>query len=717
MARPTEQRILEWLNQYDELLETAWDVPRECSLPGIADAIGVVRSALHKPLKNLLNDELIIIKQAHVINGGTRKRNVHFITEKGRKLCNKKEKKLIIENIQGNPPNNIELIGREYELGKIDSVLTKEKVLYISGIAGIGKTAILRYYAEQKSKEGMKIKWYSATSISSPKTIVETWLKINKLSSNINDLIAIIRNEANNNLLIIDNFDQIQTRFKKEVEDFIAELCNLKCQIIISSRPPLPKNENNNIEVHGLNESSAKKMLDGFDSTETRKIVEYFDGHPLGLIMVNENMSLESTKKGINAFLENEILAPLTKNNLDAILELAIQPEPIEINLLSFKDEIADLDQLSLITFHENKIQLHNFVKNLLISQMDGNKKENMHSKFVKNISNLLSYNPFLRLYHEINSKPKIKSNWVVENAMKICIENPAKSSALFHEIIQKNENNEENYWFAAICECELGNGENAENLLEKAKNLGILENRKNDVAMLDYRIARLSGKIDRAEEIRKNINFENKLEHIQYLIADMSRNIDDRIPNQIPNKKAIEPLKNIKLNSLNNEEKRSCLIAIAIIKHTFSLYNKEFEKANEIRNEIKDLTSKDSEILKEMNWKDSMISGNYYDFETKNLIRNIGLICWRLEFENTDKINLLTQLKTIIENNPEIEDRPSGRRSIALYWTWLGILDESKRPFAWTQAIGMWNSSECYNASKTLQNDLHKWLKETGRA
>ena len=79
--------------------------------------------------------------------------------------------------------------------------------------------------------------------------------------------------------------------------------------------------------------------------------------------------------------------------------------------------------------------------------------------------------------------------------------------------------------------------------------------------------------------------------------------------------------------------------------------------------------------------------------------------------------INLLTQLKTIIENNPEIEDRPSGRRSIALYWTWLGILDESKRPFAWTQAIGMWNSSECYNASKTLQNDLHKWLKETGRA
>ena len=53
MAKQTEQRILVWLNQFDDSLQDAWDVPRENSLPGIADAIGVVRSALHTPLKNL----------------------------------------------------------------------------------------------------------------------------------------------------------------------------------------------------------------------------------------------------------------------------------------------------------------------------------------------------------------------------------------------------------------------------------------------------------------------------------------------------------------------------------------------------------------------------------------------------------------------------------------------------------------------------------------
>ena len=67
MAKPTEQRILVWLNQFDDSLKEAWDVPRENSLPGIVDSIGLVRSDLHVPLKNLQKENLIIVRQAHVI--------------------------------------------------------------------------------------------------------------------------------------------------------------------------------------------------------------------------------------------------------------------------------------------------------------------------------------------------------------------------------------------------------------------------------------------------------------------------------------------------------------------------------------------------------------------------------------------------------------------------------------------------------------------------
>ena len=717
MVRPTEQRILAWLSQYDDSLQNMWDVPREISLPGIADAIGVVRSALHKPLKNLHEQELIIVAQAHVINGGSRKRNVHFITNKGRKI-NNNEQMQTNASILGNPPNNIELIGRTDELENMDLILVKEKSIWITGIAGIGKTAILRYFAEQKAQSGFKVRWCSATSTSSSKTIVETWLGITKLSSNINDLITIIKAETKNDILIIDNFDLLPNRFKKETEELIKKLYENGCQIIISCRPPLSEITLNPIEISGLGNISARKLLAGFDKIEINRIVEYFDGHPLALTMANEGMSLESTQKNLNTFLEEEILAPLTKNNRNAILELAIQPEPIEIKLLSHKDQIADLDDLGLITFFGNKIQLHNFVRNLLITEINEIERKKLHFDFVKHIANSIPNPPeFLRLFHEINSEKGLMGNWVKNNANKICIEYPAKSSALFHEMITKNKEIGELYWYAAISECELGNGKIAEDLIINAEKYDDLKLHKNDVLMLKCRIARLSGNVKYAEEMFNKIKFKEGFEYIKYLIAEISRKIDDRLPHELPNKISIELLKNIDLKSLTTEQKRSTLIAIACIKHTFSLYNKNLLKAEEIRNEMSELTSENSELLQEMNWRNSIITGKEIKFKTDNILRTVGSICWKLEFQECDQLQLLSQLKSIIGNYPELENRPAGRRSIALYWTWVGIIDETKRPSAWTQAIGRWISAECYNASKNLQNKLHKWLTETGRA
>ena len=83
----------------------------------------------------------------------------------------------------------------------------------------------------------------------------------------------------------------------------------------------------------------------------------------------------------------------------------------------------------------------------------------------------------------------------------------------------------------------------------------------------------------------------------------------------------------------------------MAIIKHTLSLYEKDFEKAENIRNEITELTSNKSEVLQEMIWKKSIVLNEKFDFETNNILRNIGLICWKLEFEYTNKSDLLSQL------------------------------------------------------------------------
>ena len=59
MLSPSQARILRWLGKFSTALETAWDVPRDLSLPGLSESLGVVRSALHSPLNALSEMDLI----------------------------------------------------------------------------------------------------------------------------------------------------------------------------------------------------------------------------------------------------------------------------------------------------------------------------------------------------------------------------------------------------------------------------------------------------------------------------------------------------------------------------------------------------------------------------------------------------------------------------------------------------------------------------------
>ena len=86
MLSHSQGRVLSRLAEFGEHLDTAWDVPRELSLPGLAESLGLVRSALHQPLSELEKDGFISTRTAHVIGGGSRKRTVVHITKKGRKI-------------------------------------------------------------------------------------------------------------------------------------------------------------------------------------------------------------------------------------------------------------------------------------------------------------------------------------------------------------------------------------------------------------------------------------------------------------------------------------------------------------------------------------------------------------------------------------------------------------------------------------------------------
>ena len=86
MVTEAQMRILRRLDAFPDAMRAAWDVPRDLSQPGLSDHLGVVRSALHAPLVALQEGGLVEARMAHVIGGGSRRRNVYHISDEGRTL-------------------------------------------------------------------------------------------------------------------------------------------------------------------------------------------------------------------------------------------------------------------------------------------------------------------------------------------------------------------------------------------------------------------------------------------------------------------------------------------------------------------------------------------------------------------------------------------------------------------------------------------------------
>ncbi|MDP6099582.1 MAG: ParB N-terminal domain-containing protein, partial [Candidatus Thalassarchaeaceae archaeon] len=140
----SEARLVRLLATFPESLEKAWDVPRSISLPGLAEHLGLVRSALNPPITSLENRGFIKTRQTHVIGGGHRKRTVVHLTKKGWETAEglvPEEEVDSIGELFGNPPPLTYLHGRSEfvqeileELGNDEQIPTLLKSIKRSGI-------------------------------------------------------------------------------------------------------------------------------------------------------------------------------------------------------------------------------------------------------------------------------------------------------------------------------------------------------------------------------------------------------------------------------------------------------------------------------------------------------------------------------------------------------------------------------------------------------
>ena len=176
MLTGAELRILAHLSKFQGNEDDKWDIPREQSLPGIAESLGVVRSALHTPLSSLEKYNFIISRSARVSGIGSRKRTVIHITNKGLStlLASETPKSRKYRNF-GPVPNLTTLHGREREIKKITDLLENGKNVLLNGLPGIGKTSLARGVADSLMAKGWVLRWASCGGDSDISSIAEMW--------------------------------------------------------------------------------------------------------------------------------------------------------------------------------------------------------------------------------------------------------------------------------------------------------------------------------------------------------------------------------------------------------------------------------------------------------------------------------------------------------------------------------------------------------------
>ena len=336
MLSPSMLRILRWLESYPSSLESVWDVPRSLSLEGIADGIGVVRSALFQPMSALEEKELLFTRQAHVLGGGRRKRKVIHITEEGRNYVLKKSDETVASRhdlsvkIFGQAPTYTSLIGREKESEQLLDYVNARKQIHLRGLPGIGKSTLARSLAETVAKEGMEVRWAGIDAYTDVLMLMQRFGFETTMMYDASAYASLFIDQQDT-VVIIDDIQAVSERHKEAFSQFFSSLKELNIPTILIGREPQPFDiEGPVVSLGPLEPKQAIQLLgDEMDVEKRTEIAERLGGHPLAILMYDDSTPLPEESDDVRAYVEQVVLGDVSADVHAAIPPFLMLPFPV----------------------------------------------------------------------------------------------------------------------------------------------------------------------------------------------------------------------------------------------------------------------------------------------------------------------------------------------------------------------------------------------------
>ena len=699
MLPESQARILRLLARYPDELTEAWDVPRELSLPGLSESLGLVRSALHEPLKALEDEGLVQTRTAHVIGGGSRKRNVIHLTAKGRQqastLVTTSGHSMSIASTDG-------LHGRESELGQLESALADGAAI-LTGMPGIGKTALLQALPSTR--------YVTMDASMDAQMLVASWLEMEDAPIDLEAQIDLL--SAVSEILVADEVQDVHPRHQQGVHSLLDGLLESKTSVAIGMRAPCPFD--NAITLSGIDAEAGQKLLGAeVDSETASDVCEALDGHPLALHLWTPSDDLPEAADAVQAFVEETVLSRLADDARESLDALSAEPRPVMASHLDAID-INPLDDAALLRWPNGQVEVQHLIRN--VRRVAWESPEEIHRQAANRWSEIEDGEArWFEAYHRTMAGEDT-TDFIVENTESILSESAA-AAALLDDVLHLLPDAHELRRMAARLALERGESEIAADYLSDLP--------QPNHALL-ARLHRTQGNISAAEEAEsKAQSSASKAEAAQMHLSRMAALIDDRLPDETGDLDAVEKgLSRVNIANLEDSQKRSAIVLIAILRHRMAMLRGDGDAAVSVRKDLTELADGDDPLIDRLAHLEALRLSNPDGSKrleaegamrrmvgrTSEILQRVSLGLALVQAQaRSNPPGAATTLEGL-RNLPLPLDQAAGRRLDALLWYWHGELESDNRLAYWREAVLRFRRAECPRAARALTAKLHKAL------
>ncbi len=603
MLPEAQARILRWLGPFADGLRDAWDVPRELSLPGMAEGLGLVRSALHVPLSHLIDDGLVTVRSAHVIGGGRRRRSVHHLTEEGRRVLgaleSPDEEPVTTGRWIGDQGPAGPAFGRDSDATAIHRLLNEHKAAVLTGLAGVGKSTVARCVAEAWRTGGGHVRWANLDAYAGLSDVASV---LNGATTFGDDASAAewLEGCSSSDLIVLDGCEHMHDMHAPAIWKAVGSSAKGPTWLIVG-RAPLESPESVPRKVlNPLDDEAAKHILGDIEDAEA--ILSRLGGHPLALHLHRPGMALPKEGEDIEAFVTTTVLADLSDEELTAVNELALLPFAVPGDDLAQSEAVADLDERALLLWWTTGgLQLHALVRYVRLETMGQAAVKNAAQAAIEHWSTSTSALASMMVLHH---RMLAGVGGLAEAAgavMATATGGLGRLSALLEDALVRTPEDEQDHLLGVAADVAVRRGD-----LMRAR--AYLDRMEAPDSTALAAVLRLEGRTDEADDLL--MDAVHTTDSLRPRLALITARIEDRVPGQHDDvAEVLDLLDALNPATLPLEVRRTAVVAKALLRFSVLVVGGRLDEATELLADVSSTGALPTKDVTDLRWRHAIAS------------------------------------------------------------------------------------------------------------